>query len=86
VLLFLEESGTRAPEGFVPEPASLGLSRLQRGFDEKKTPGEVLEMMMQYICTKKNGELALVGLMNDSQGVVVLKVNGRPVTCLDPEH
>jgi hypothetical protein len=63
-----------------------GVSRLQRGFDENKTPGEVLEMMMQYICTRKKGELALVGLMKDSQGVVVLKVNGHLVTCLDPEH
>jgi hypothetical protein len=63
-----------------------GVSRMQRGFDERKSYEEVLQLMLEYICTRKDAELALVGLMKDVEGIVVQKVNGRPLTCFEPEH
>ena len=42
--------------------------------------------MMRHVNCRSESELALMGLTKNSNGVVVVKVNYRPITCLDPEH
>ena len=48
----------------------------------------ILDSVMRHVnwCRSMN-ELALVGLTKNSDtSVVVVKVNRRPITCLDTEH
>jgi hypothetical protein len=64
-----------------------GVNLLQRGLKEKKSMAQILELMMEHMYSMDLCQLlALVGLLKDGDGVVIMKVNGCPVTCLDPEH
>jgi len=65
-----------------------GVDRLRRGQtqEEDKSMEAILASMMRHINCRSESELALMGLAKNSNGVVVVKVNYRPITCLDPEH
>jgi hypothetical protein len=63
-----------------------GASRIQGSLEEKKSLQEVLELISESLSTRTSKQLGLVGLQREDDGRVVVAANGRPVTCLDPEH
>ena len=65
-----------------------GVDRLRRGKTqaEDKSMEAILDSMMRHVNSRSESELSLIGLAKNSDSVVVVKVNRRPITCLDTEH